>query len=456
MANIKDLEIQFTDEQITAFGGISLLYKMLDNCHFKDELSMVSLPKQGSNRGYSPIQLIYGLFTGVWCGASCFNHLDIVRYDPTICNLMGWHHAPDHRAYQRYFEKFSQATNQHVFGALNEWFFSNLCFDNFTLDFDSTVITRCGEQEGSAKGYNPKRPGRNSHHPLLAFVADLRMIANYWLRPGNTAALTNFISFLEDTLSRLKGKKVGLIRADSGFFGGEIFDYLENYNDGKGLNYIVACRFNNKIKMKLVSQGKWVEVAKGICIAETTYQADDWEKSRRIVMVRQDPEVRPKAAGKKVSNIRSKSPEQLELFLEMAELGKYRYSCFITNMTLPAKAIYDMYRGRADSENRIKEVKYDFSVDKYVSHDFWATEACNSFIILAYNFLSLFRHAIINSKQNYFLKTIRYKIINIPGYLVKSNNKNILRLARTIRQRQAFLGLWSTTEKYSWPKLTGS
>lgn len=55
MANIKDLEIQFTDEQITAFGGISLLYKMLDNCHFKDELSMVSLPKQGSNRGYSPI-----------------------------------------------------------------------------------------------------------------------------------------------------------------------------------------------------------------------------------------------------------------------------------------------------------------------------------------------------------------------------------------------------------------
>ena len=64
------------------------------------------------------------------------------------------------------------------------------------------------------------------------------------------------ISFLEDTLSRLKGKKVGLIRADSGFFGGEIFDYLENYNDGKGLNYIVACRFNNKIKMKLRCWGE--------------------------------------------------------------------------------------------------------------------------------------------------------------------------------------------------------
>ena len=28
-----------------------------------------------------PIQLILGLFAGVWCGASCFGHLDVVRYD---------------------------------------------------------------------------------------------------------------------------------------------------------------------------------------------------------------------------------------------------------------------------------------------------------------------------------------------------------------------------------------
>lgn len=447
MSSTQDLEIQFTDEQITAFGGISLFYKMLDNCHFKEALSGLDLPAQGSNRGYSPLQLIYGLFTGVWCGASCFNHLDIIRYDPTICSLMGWKRAPDHRAYQRYFEKFSQAINQRVFNAFDEWFFSNLCFDNFTLDFDSTVMPRCGEQEGSEKGYNPKRPGRSSHHPILAFISDLRMIANYWLRPGNTAALTNFLSFLEDTLSRLKDKTVGLIRADSGFFSGEVFDYLEAYNEGKGLNYIVACRFNNAIKMKLAGQGKWVEVAKGICIAETTYQADDWEKPRRIVMVRQDPDIRAHAAGKTVRNVKVK---QLELFPDMAEMGKYRYSCFITNMTLPAKVIYDTYRGRADSENRIKEVKYDFSVDKYVSHGFWATEACNRFIIIAYNFLSLFRHAIVNSKKSCFLKTIRYKIINIPGYITKNGDKNILRLARTLRQRKAFIGLWEAAEKYSW------
>ncbi len=229
---------------------------------------------------------------------------------------------------------------------------------------------------------------------------------------------------------------------DSGFFSGEIFDRLEE----KRLSYIVACRFNNSIKIQLASQAKWTEVADGIHIAESTYQAQDWKKPRRIIMVRQEIDKRPKAAGKKIKKV--KKPKQMELFPDVAELGNYRYSCFITSLTLPAKAVYDLYRGRADSENRIKEIKYDFSADKFSSQDFWATEACDSFIIMAYNFISLFRHAIINSKKSHFLKTIRYKILCIPAYLEKKGDKNVLRLVRTINQRQAFLGLWRTTENF--------
>ena len=67
---------------------------------------------------------------------------------------------------------------------------------------------------------------------------------------------------------------------------------------------------------------------------------------------------------------------------------------------------------------------------------------------MAYNFISLFRHAIINSKQSHFLKVIRYKILSIPAYLEKKGDKNILHLVRTMNQRQAFLGLWRTTENF--------
>ena len=355
---MRNYDIKFVNQEITPFGGLSLFLKMLEKCHFDEHLASCSLPQQGSNRGYKPIQIILGLFAGVWCGANCFGHLDVVRYDAALCKLLGWERGADHRAYQRYFNKFSQAINQRVFSELFEWFFSELIFDNYTLDFDSTVMVREGRQEGAVKGYNPKRPGRPSHHPLPAFISDVRMIANYWLRPGNTSASTNYLSFLEDTHSRLHNKKVGLIRMDSGFFSGDTMKYLEDNR----LPYIIACRFNNRIKYSLTHETAWVELTDGLDISETTYQSDSWEKPRRIIMVRQEIEKRPKAAGKQI--------RQLELFEDEEDFGKYRYSCYVTNLTLPAKVVYDTYRGRADSENRIKELKYDFSLDDFVSHNF--------------------------------------------------------------------------------------
>ena len=162
------------------------------------------------------------------------------------------------------------------------------------LDFDSTVMVREGEQEGAVKGYNPKRPGRNSHHPLIAFVSDIRMIAVYWLRPGNTAASTKHLSFLEDTLKNLSGKRGDPIRMDSGFFTKETLD---------SLGYIVAYRFTWPIKRELVGGKAWVDVADGIEMTETVYQAQSRTAPRRIVMVRQEIEKQPAAAGKLVKQL---------------------------------------------------------------------------------------------------------------------------------------------------------
>ncbi|WP_052100727.1 transposase [Porphyromonas gulae] len=88
-----------------------------------------------------------------------------------------------------------------------QWFFKRFNFDNLTLDFDSTVMTRYGEQQGATKGYNPSKPSRVGHHPLMAFLSDHKMVANCWLRLGNTTASNNFLAFLQDTLDKLEGKK---------------------------------------------------------------------------------------------------------------------------------------------------------------------------------------------------------------------------------------------------------
>ena len=63
---------------------------------------------------------------------------------------------------------------------------NNINFNDFTLDFDSIVITRYGKQEGAKRGYNPNKRGRLSHHPHIAFVNDVRLNANMWLCSGDS------------------------------------------------------------------------------------------------------------------------------------------------------------------------------------------------------------------------------------------------------------------------------
>lgn len=96
---------------------------------------------------------------------------------------------------------------------------------------------------------------------------------------------------------------------DSGFFSGNIINYLENNK----LTHIIACRFNNRIKYSLTHETIWVEVTDGLDISETTYKSDSWEKPRRIIMVRQEIEKHPMAAGKQI--------KQLELFEDEEDLA---------------------------------------------------------------------------------------------------------------------------------------
>ena len=73
-----------------------------------------------------------------------------------------------------------------------------------------------GERRPS-KGYNPKKPGEFPS-PLIAFISQTKMVANAWMRSGNTSDLNNYSTSLMKHLMCFKDHKVGLVRADSGFY----------------------------------------------------------------------------------------------------------------------------------------------------------------------------------------------------------------------------------------------
>lgn len=431
-----DLKLAFTDKEITPWSGMVFMKKLLDQAGILTKIQSFGLPGQGSNRGYDPIQLITCFMVSVWCGANRFEHLEVGRFDEVLRKIFGFKTMAGHKAYQRYFSKFSLATNQQVFSALSQWFFSQVKLDNYTLDVDSTVCTRYGNQQGAKRGYNPTKPGRNSHHPLLAFVDECKMVANFWLRSGDAYTTNNFLSFLEDTLHRMQGKHISLLRADSGFYSKSIFDYLEE----KSIKYIIVARHYSTIQRKVAGLKNWWNLGDGLQITETTYQSDTWEAPRRLVVVRQQIQKRPKATGK-----------QLKLFAEQGIYQNYRYSCYITNADLSAQMVWNMYRGRADCENRIKEIKADFGFDNFNMQDFAATEAALNFVVVAYNIMSLFKQAVLKSDKLHHLKTLRYKIFAIGGYITKSGSQKILNLSLAMKRRKWIEGIWTESQNFNWP-----
>ena len=302
-----EFDISYTSKEITPWGGMVFLKQMLQKIGFRDLIEKnLDLPVSGSDRGYKTSTIIEGFITSIWCGANRFLHTEVTRHDAALGKIFDWNNTPGQDTYKRFFSKFTQSTNQKVSDYFYSWIFDNVKFDNFVLDIDSSVMTRYGEQEGAKKGYNPSKKGRASHHPLIAFIADVKLVANMWLRSGDCSSANNFLAFLEDTLSKLKNKTIGLIRLDSGFFQTNILDYLEQ----KVMDYIVAVKFTHPIQRVIQQSNNWIVLDTGIEICEQMYQSDSWDKPRRIVIVRQKIKDRPKAPGK-----------QLRLF-EEEEVGR--------------------------------------------------------------------------------------------------------------------------------------
>jgi len=96
---------------------------------------------------------------------------------------------------------------------------------------------------------------------------------------------------MENTFEKLRGKRIGLLRADSGFYDGKILEYLED----RTTNYIIAAKFYRPLKLAMARTKTYLTLDDGIEIAETLHKSPDWGRQRRFIIVRQEISRRPKA-----------------------------------------------------------------------------------------------------------------------------------------------------------------
>ena len=422
---VNQTKIKFTKKKITAWGGIaSLIGKFLERIEFKDWVKKNIPIKETSNNGKGVYEKILGQFFTVLVGGQRFSHMTWWGHGrEVLIRTFGVKWLPkDSSSLTRLWDKISTQIKAEEIGNTCKRFAKKIIewkgIEEDNLNLDSTVVTLYGEQQGAKRGYNPKKPGRLSHHPLIGFLG-IGYVVNLWNRSGNTNSGEGAKEFFEQTLKSLgKDFRIKRVLCDSGYYLIEFIKYLEE----KGFKYIISVSMAQIIQRRIMSIRKWIEVTKGIEVAEFKFKHIDlkWDKERRYVVVRQSVNKRKKALGKQPS-----------LFTEEEEWKEYRMSIMITNDEESSPVdIWREYRTRAKDENGIKKLREDFGIRSFNKENFWSTEAVMVMNALIFHNLIHYLNRNIFNKNSpcEHLKTLRSKYFIIPGLLGSESRNSVLRL----------------------------
>src|SRR5690606_11825852 len=137
-----------------------------------------------------------------------------------VSRLFGWARVPDATTFGRFLRRAAGV----LVPALDElrWHVLRVRWRavgvprRVMLVLDSTVVVRYGtKQAGAEKGYNPKKPGRPSHHPLLAFLAQTGDCVGVLWRPGSAGTAAGAVEWVQTLVARLRA--AGAKRSRSGW-----------------------------------------------------------------------------------------------------------------------------------------------------------------------------------------------------------------------------------------------
>jgi len=421
------IRFAFTDHPITIWAGALLLRLYFELIGLRAILQSRLAPLAKRSNNQIPVtDVLLAWFYGLALGAERFAHFTRYRRDPLLPQLLGLARFPSPDTLRRFFLSFTYAQLTAISEALMRESLARLprLVLGHTLDLDSTVFCRYGSQEGSQIGYNPQKRGRPSHHPLLAFLSETRRLLWGTLRPGKAGPANGCIELLQQALTILPaGHQVALVRADSGFFVTRFLTFLEQ----RTLPYIIMARLTPVLRRLVVHrlpESAWRRVRPGIDVAETMVALPCWKgQERRVVCLRQELQERPQAAGRR-----------------LIECPGYTYQLLVTSVPYAAELVCRMYAGRADSENRIKELKEDLSLDTFCLQSFEATDAAFRLGCVAYNLLAGFRETVL--PRCWFerrLRAVRDCVFLVGADLIPQGRRLRVRLAVPQEERPEFL-----------------
>jgi hypothetical protein len=330
------LRLRHSAGNLTDGAGLLLLRRLWDQLGLG---RTIDESVRGMPGAYRP-----SLFVEIWVALLFYGGVwldDLRRFRSRgVRRLFGWATVPDPTTIGRFLRRAAEglvpALDELVWRALLVRWQAVGMPRRVMLVLDSTVVVRYGTtQAGAEKGYNPKKPGRPSHHPLVAFLAETGDCLGIRWRPGSAGTAAGAVAWVQLLVHRLRSAGVHeiTIRLDKGFFSKEMVETLEALD----VTYVLK-----------VPNWAWVRArlrpfrrsAKRIASSETLWTAGGTLYGARLLSLQSRRPLRA-ASG--------------ELALETYEVTKRAH--VLTNIPgLHALSAWRLYNRGAVVEQRIQEL----------------------------------------------------------------------------------------------------
>lgn len=418
---------EFTGKNLTRFGGAGLIRRFFKKHKIREGLDN-RVNVEGRRRSkYSPGAMTTNCLYGIFLGYSRPTHMEVLSVDRVFQKVADLRAFPVQSTISRFLKALKVSVAREIascnFDLLTRFRGRFTAYKTITLDLDSHVTPVYGSQQRAGLGYNPKKKGRKSYHPLLCFIGETRDYIGGLFRSGKHHSSYQAIQFLKRVIKRLPAHIEEIrLRADGGFFSREMIKFLIK----KSIEFYMVVPIQPWVQRKIKQMKDWTDIGGGVATAECEYVFKK-NVSLRMVFVRQ------KVRGQ------NRPRKQLQL-LNIADVN-YDYQVILTNSDKEPAEVWRDYNKRACCENFIKEGMYGFGLDKVVSHGYAGNYAWFELLMLAYNLMNFFKEEVLNQKKvKNTIQTIRDRIFLIPGKLVSTSGRCVLKLEKTWFYRKEYEG----------------
>ena len=414
---------------ITKNGYLPHFVQFLHESGQLDNLISTCPLKYTSNNAPEVKDVIGTILLSILSGHKRYSHISCLYGDDVSAEILGINKIVSHDSVQRGLDKIDEKQATEWLNAAYATMYESLLTTDYILDLDPTVKTLYGNQEGASVGYNPHKPGRNSHCLHSYFIANLRILLDVEVHPGSETAGKHSSKRLWSMLDRLPPQcKPSLIRGDIGFGNNKLMKDCE----GRLLKYLFKLKRTKKVKDLIEMLEKpgyeWKDAGQGWFGYDTELQLTGWPQKRRVVVLKRRHDLIKH--NKKTEDTSSQLPanvDQMVFPLEVIEEDEvvYEYQVLVTNTDYDITTLSQLYRDRGDCENNFDELKNHWGWGGFNSQKLVRSQIMMRLVGLVYNWWNIFCR-LAEPEVHKEAITSRKSFQNIIGRLVKTGNARTL------------------------------